>query len=110
MAAEEIEVPAGVPSWQQRIELDGVLFYLACTLNERTDRWHYSLSDSNNVPIIEGRRMLVGRDLLRGIASTARPKGMLIVTDFTGTDSVQPTFANFGNTLFLVYVPEADVP
>lgn len=110
MAAQQIQVPTGTPSWQQRIELDGATYFLAVTLNERTDRWHFSLSDANNAPIIAGRRILVGRDLLRGIASPARPPGMLFATDFTETPEVQPTFENFGDTVFLVYVPAAEIP
>lgn len=108
--AEQIDIPTETPSWQQRIELDGSAYYLACVLNERTNRWHFSLSDANNEPIIEGRRILVGRDLLRGIASPAKPPGMLIATDYTGKDLVQPAYENFGDTIFLVYVPVDEVP
>ncbi len=100
---EIVNTPLQTPSFQQRVQLDGQSYYLSMVLNERTDRWHFSLADSTNTPIIEGKRMLPGRDLLRGVSSPLKPPGMLMTVDFSGKDTVA-TFENLGVEVFLVYV------
>lgn len=100
--AEVINVPVEIPSFQQRVQLDGSSYYLSLTINERTDRWHFSLSDANNASIIEGKKMLPGRDLLRGVSSPLKPPGMLMTVDYSGADTVA-TFENLGVSVFLVY-------
>lgn len=110
MPAQQIQVPAETPSWQQRIQLDGQDYYLSCTLNERLDRFFFSLSDATQTPIIEGRKILAGRDLLRGIgAMDRRPPGMMFAMDFSGAKR-HPTYANFGTEVVLIYVPVDEVP
>lgn len=108
--SQEFQIPAGVPHWSQRVELDGSTYYIAVRWNPRVDRWFWSLSDSEQQPIIEGRKMLGGRDLLRGVASPRKPPGMLFAMDWSGRNR-PPNEANFdGEQVGLAYVPFSEVP
>ncbi len=106
--ALEFQIPVGIPYWSQRVELDGQTYYIALRHNPRIDRWFFSLSDSLQQPLIEGRKVLPKRDLLAGIAAQNIPPGMLLAPDFTDTGLI-PNEANFdGAQTALVYVPYAE--
>lgn len=108
--AQEVQIPAGVPYWTQRLVLDGQTYYLTCQLNQRVDRWFFSLSDAQQQPILEGRKMLPKRNLLQGVASPAKPPGWLMVIDWSGGKGV-PTEATFSTeTVGLVYLSVDELP
>lgn len=107
--AEIIQVPVGTPSWQQRVSLDGQNYYLSCVLNERLNRWFFSMSDDTQTPIIEGRKILASKNLLRGIAAGNRPPGVLMAVDLSGKDR-NPNYTTLGTEIALVYVPFDLVP
>lgn len=100
---QEFQIPAGSAHWIQRVVLDDEAYYISVRWNPRIDRWFFSLADSLQQPIVEGRKMLPGRDLLAGIAAEGRPPGTLMVIDWSQRGLV-PNEANFdGQTVGLVY-------
>lgn len=102
MAMLELQVPR-VPSSRQRIQLEGRDYFLALARNIRLDRWFFSLYDAQMNPIVLGRKLMFGRDLLRGVGSAAKPPGGLYVADFEARGR-DPDKENFGNGVGLVYV------
>ena len=102
MAMLELRVPK-VPSSRQKITLEGKDYHLALALNIRLDRWFFGLFDAEMNPIVAGRKLLFGRDLLRGVGSSRRPPGGLYVADFEARGR-DPNRENFGAGVGLVYV------
>jgi hypothetical protein len=105
MAMLELSIPRAASS-RQRIQLEGRDYYLTLRRNIRLDRWFFGLYDAQGAPIVEGRKLMFGRDLLRGVGSPAKPPGGLYVADFEARGR-DPDGSNFGAGVGLVYVESA---
>jgi hypothetical protein len=60
--------------------LTGEVFTLSYQYNQRADRFFVTITASDGTVIVKGRKLLPGRNLLRGCSSAKRPKGSLVLT------------------------------
>lgn len=94
----------------QSTALDGVVYRLRWSYNQRCDCWYLDLSTQEGVLVAAGRKLLCAWDLFDGCASPDCPPGMLFVQSNT-TDLSPPRLAELedGARCFVVYVPAADL-
>jgi hypothetical protein len=95
---------------KQSTTLDGVVYRLRFSYNQRCDCWYLDLATQDGTPIAAGRKLLCNWDLLDGCASPLRPPGMLFVRSNT-TDLSPPGLEDLedGGRCSVTYVPVADV-
>lgn len=69
----------------QRTTLDGRDYIVRADYNQRESRWYLSLHDQTDDPILSGKAVVVGWDLLRLVVDERRPPGRLYALDYSGT-------------------------
>jgi hypothetical protein len=87
------------------VNLDEKPYVLTYDWNSRTDRWSLTIEDSDGDLLVAGITLVPSIDLLRTVASDARPGGALILYTF---DSLAPTLETI-NKVQLLYVTEDEV-
>lgn len=60
----------------QQIVIDGVIYHIRLTLNEKFDYWNFSLYDADRDPIIEMIRLVPDFELLKDITDYRLPTGV----------------------------------
>lgn len=70
-----------VADWRERITLDETEYLMRLVYRTRTQRWYLTFSDSDGDAILSGRRVVVGYQLLYGVADARRPPGDLYCFD-----------------------------
>lgn len=86
----------GEPYYIQRTKLDGRDYVLHFAYNQREERWHLSIHDEEDLPILQGLKLLANWPLLRAHRYDPRvPPGELMVSDQTG-DGSPPTLDELG--------------
>lgn len=101
-----ISLPAPVPTYTQRVTLDGVDYRLRMEWNSRSG-WYIGLSDIvDDSPVFSPVRVRVGWDFLYGITDARRPPGMLWAWDSSGA-MLPPGYQDLGpgRRVQLIYVP-----
>ena len=94
------------PRWTQKLTMDGSLYKLYFSWNERLGIWQMSISDADENLILGGIRLVPGIDLLAKyrVSVPSLPSGMLIVIDKTGDDlTAELDRNNFGSRFVLGY-------
>jgi len=91
-----------VGEYQQGILLDGSLYVLKLAWNERLDHWFLSLCLPDETPLVQGRMVINGVDLLRGCVVTGRPVGALFATPVDGTTE-HAGLTGLGSRVLLCY-------
>jgi hypothetical protein len=80
----------------QKTRLDGRDYVLRFSFNEREERWHLSVFNDQEEPLLQGLKLLTSWPLLRNHRYDDRlPPGELMVIDLTGLDA-PPGFAELG--------------
>lgn len=107
---QEITLFAGSPLHEQRVTLGGEDFVLRFDYSEREDRWYLSVYDAAGASVRRGMKVNCNWDVLRMGSATNRPAGALVFLDTTrNRDSGEaPTFGEFGRTVKLGYLSNAD--
>lgn len=80
-------LPISVRSGDQTVTttLDGTTYQLRFRWNGRLSRWFFDLSTAAGTPLIQGKLLAVGADLLRQIRHDDRaPQGFLVAMDTVG--------------------------
>lgn len=95
--------PAGARSFTQRTELDGHEYVLTFDWNERSSAWFFSIDDTDETPILSGKKITVGTDLLGGVVGSARPPGQIVCLEVSA-QLIDPTLNSLGDTHELLYV------
>lgn len=106
-----IVVPADVPFWTQRVELDGRDYVLAGDWNQREGKWYLSVRDPADNSLIHGPRKIVADwNLLRGCVDARRPPGVLLALD-TSEQGSDPGFDELGpdRRVALTYTPASEL-
>jgi hypothetical protein len=96
--------------YSQRTRLDGREYLLRFAWNQREERWHLSIFDEAEQPIVQGLKLVANWPLLRFYRADPRcPPGELWVMDLSG-DGSPPGFDELGEGLRceLTYVPAED--
>lgn len=84
------------PYYVQRTKLDGRVYILSFSYNEREERWYLSLLDETEDPIIQGLKLVSNWSLLFPHRYDPRtPPGELSVADITG-DGSPPKLTELG--------------
>lgn len=65
------------PISTQRTSLDGVSYRIDWRWNGRVSRWYWSLYDSDDAPVIQGRPLVAGWPLLHTCTAENAPPGEL---------------------------------
>ncbi len=99
MAVLTIPTTPGVPFYTQRTRLDGVDYILGFRYSQREDRWYLDISDSEEVPILSGLKIVANWPLLQAYRYDPRvPAGEIIATSLT-TDDSPPGLNEMGDGL-----------
>jgi len=84
------------------IALDGSVFALKFSWNEQLDHWVLSVFASDATPIVQGRMVINGVDLLRGCVVAGRPLGTLFATPLDGNNE-HAGYTGLGSRVPLYY-------
>lgn len=91
-----------------RSRLDGIYFAFRFLFNVRGDYWTLSLATSEGDPLLDGRKVVEGQDMLAQFKDPRLPPGQLFVDDTAGQD-FDPGRNDLGRRVRIRYVPEAEV-
>lgn len=108
MALLKINTRADFPSYNQRVELDGVIYNLIIRYNERMKRWILDIQDQEENDIIIGLVMVKGVPLLQQYVKTDLPPGDFILLHRDGTD-INAEREDLGDSVNLYYQEAADL-
>jgi hypothetical protein len=89
--------------------MDGVSYKIYLKYNGREDFWYADLEDIEENIIRQGIKVVSNWALLRLIQTTPRPPGELMAID-TRFSPIDPSLAEFGNEIELLYVEEGSLP
>lgn len=92
----------------QRVALDGRDYLFDGDWNQREGRWYLSMSDETGDPIVMGKAVVTGYDLLRLVRDARRPLGRLYAIDHEGTGH-EPGLDDPGLRVELVYADADEV-
>jgi len=98
-------------SFTQQVPMDGILFNLKIVWNTRGEFWTLSIRGTDDIPIVNGIKMVLGFALLNGYRHiTALPPGDIFVSDPT-ENVVRPGRKDFfePRKLELIYATEAEL-
>jgi hypothetical protein len=112
MAVLLVPTTPGAPYHSQKTRLDGRDYVLRFAFNERENRWHLSILDDEERPILLGLKLVANWPLLRHYRWDPRvPPGELMVLDLTG-DRTPPGLDELGEGLRceLTYFEAAEIP
>lgn len=96
------------PAWSQQVVLGDASYTIRVRYNTRDDSWYCSIIDSLDAPLILGHKIVIGTDILKGITSENRPKGILLVTPFV-ENTEEITRDNMGDRVQLVFAGSDEI-
>lgn len=103
-----IPINAQFSNFVEDVTLDGVTYKFRFLFNNRFKQWSFSVLDINQVPLVEGIKLVLGYSLFDQYPGRNLPPGILSVIDVTETqDAIDRD--NFGLTAELLYMTEAEV-
>lgn len=96
MAVLTVPTTPGVPFYSQKTRLDGVDYLLSFRYSQREDRWYLSIADSEELPILQGLKIVANWPLLYPHRYDPRvPPGELMAIDLT-SDTSPPGLSEMG--------------
>lgn len=96
MAIQVIPTSSDSAYYEQRTRLDGKDYTLQFAWNQREERWHVSLLDESDEPIVRSIKVLANWPMLRDHRHDDRvPPGELVAVDLTGNNG-PPLFDELG--------------
>ena len=101
MALRQIPITSD-PDSVFTVDLDGVVFQIRLTLNERTGRFKMDLLTEVGEPIVEGVACVVNFPLLKKFKDLRMPEGDLFFWDSTEKNR-EPNEDNLGTEVALLY-------
>jgi hypothetical protein len=91
----------------QRTRIDGIDYTLRYAHNSRSDSWTLDISaiggDQQDVPIITGRKIFIGDNLLSYASHELKPPGTLLALSLDGTRRA-PGLNDLGTRVQLYYI------
>lgn len=90
------------------VELDESTFTLSFEWNDRDAGWYMSILTSEGVPLLSGRRIVVGYPLISIHRDPRLPAGTLVAID-TSSKGEDPGLADLGDRVKLLYVTRAEL-
>lgn len=95
-------------NFRQEIILDNESYLFDFTWNERSEQWSMSILQPDETPLIYGVKLVLAYSLLDQFEYLDLPPGEFYCVDTTG-DEIEVNRDNIGDTVELVYIPEAEV-
>jgi hypothetical protein len=86
MAVLTLPADPVLPAYDFEVELEGALYRFELHWNARDGAWFMSLYDANDEPLVAGRKVVLGADLLGHSADPRLPPGALLIIDTSGAN------------------------
>lgn len=103
MALLKIPVAPGLAAQRFTTVLDGKRWRFRLKWLQRVERWHLSIAYDNGTPLISGKALAAGADLLASVRTIAdAPQGFLTILASDGSPS-EPTLYGLGRESMLLY-------
>jgi hypothetical protein len=109
MGVHMLPLRTDLPHYLFSVELEGRTYTVELRWNERAAGWFLSLLTADEVPIVQGRRVVVGFPLLARTRDFRLPPGELEAIDTTGSGR-DPGLTELGARVQLMYTDSADLP
>ncbi len=107
MAITVIPTSQTLPSYRERVQLDGVTFQLRFRWNTRLQSWFFDVEDEDGNVLVYARRAVIDWLPLRQSRHVEGiPAGSIMAFDTTLRD-VRPLLDDFGSRVLLLYLDEA---
>lgn len=91
------------PIWTQNVILDNAPYVLSANYNTRADGWFMDIYTSDDVPLVLGKKLTLGINLLNNIYNELMPKGQIFVVPVA--DNVfEITRDNMGIEVQIIFV------
>ena len=104
MSVQTIPVLPSVPAQEVVVTLEGRRYILRLDWLGRIETWSFSLFTENETPIVQGKGLVLGADLLRLSRHVPGcPQGQLYLADAQGLDA-EATLESLGVRHLVVYV------
>jgi len=97
-----------IADYTEVVQLDGNPYLLHFLWNSRTDHWYLSVYAADNTPIMQGRMLINGINLLRSCTVPQRPPGIIIAVPIDSS-SEHAGLDGLGSRVGLYYVPADEV-
>lgn len=97
------------PAFREQITLDDVPYNLLLTWNERAAGWVLGLEDRDGAPLLSGRRLVFGIDLLGGFHHLDVPTGGLFVVVPAGQITQISREDLTSGRVLLLYTPRSEL-
>lgn len=108
MATRIISIQPGVPSFRQRVALDGAEFLLQFAWNQRSAKWYLSVYDTSETPLALNLKVVADWPLTRLITDERMFPGEVFALDTTG-EGIDPGLSDLGARVKLIYIDAADL-
>lgn len=108
MSVTVIPTSQTLPSFRERVQLDGVTFQFRFRFNARLSAWFFDVEDETGVPLVLARKVVIDWPFLRQNQHTAGiPAGHILAFDTTLRD-IRPLLDDFGTRVLLGYLDQAE--
>ncbi len=102
MSFFECPTRVDLPAYKYTVQLDGTVFQLTFTYNDRMSRWMISIADAAGVPLIAEVPVIVNYPLFDRYKVSGLPLGTLFAFDTQNTNT-DPTRYEFGDRVRIYY-------
>jgi hypothetical protein len=90
------------------IDLDDVKFAFSFEWNDRDSGWYMSIATPEGVPLLSGRRVVLGYPLISIYRTDGMPAGNIVAID-TSSANEEPGFGDLGDRVKLLYMTRAEL-
>lgn len=90
------------------VDLDNVKFQLSFEWNDRDSGWYMSIASVDGVPLLSGRRVVIGYPLISIYRTNGLPAGTFVAID-TSSKNEEPGFGDLGERVKLLYITRAEL-
>lgn len=108
MTIQVLPTRTDIGRYNFELELDGQTYTFDFEWNDRDQGWYMTITDINENVLLAGRRIVLNWPLISRYRDAGLPAGTLEAID-TGSNDVEPGFADLGDRVKLLYTPLADL-
>ena len=103
------EPPEQESIWDVRVTLGDYAYRIVLRWNERTESWYLDLFDSDDQPLLQGKRLAINWPITWRYKGATWPAGNLMLWCEEGSNA-ECGYDDLGHRCKLVYIEPADVP
>jgi hypothetical protein len=90
------------------VSLEGLSFRLEFNWNDREGQWYFNLLDTNNNPLVTGRKVVLDMPMIGRFPYTNLPNGDFMAIDTSG-QQIPPSLNDLGDRVLFVYLSSTDI-